>query len=281
MTGQLRHPDEIARIALAELPLSQAAYQAQLVQSRHRAEIALAWDIRPEQRVLELGCGQGDMTAVLAAMVGETGHVSAVDPGSPDYGAPLSLGEAIANLISGPLGTRIDVQLGKDLEAAGPMLPLTSYDAAVLAHCSWYFDTREKLAATLEKLAQRTDRLLLSEWDIRAETPAQIPHLLTVLLRRALAVPLSDDNIRSPLSKAEMLEVLAETGWIVDAIHAIDSRNLQDGGWEVDMMMTRLLSDPALGSAGLMADGDLEQLRDTLLKSAVESMASHAIICHR
>jgi 16S rRNA A1518/A1519 N6-dimethyltransferase RsmA/KsgA/DIM1 with predicted DNA glycosylase/AP lyase activity len=52
----------------------------------HRIELVDFWGIKPGSRVLELGCGQGDCTVVLADAVGETGHVDAVDPGAPDYG---------------------------------------------------------------------------------------------------------------------------------------------------------------------------------------------------
>jgi len=40
---------------------------------------------------MEIGCGQGDCTAVLATVVGETGHVTALDPAPPDYGLSLFL----------------------------------------------------------------------------------------------------------------------------------------------------------------------------------------------
>ena len=38
-------------------------------------------------RVLEIGCGQGDTTVVLAELVGEEGKVIGVDPGPLDYGS--------------------------------------------------------------------------------------------------------------------------------------------------------------------------------------------------
>ena len=38
------------------------------------------------EHILELGCGQGDCTVVLAAVLGEKGHVTALDPGPMDYG---------------------------------------------------------------------------------------------------------------------------------------------------------------------------------------------------
>ena len=57
----------------------------------HRVELVSFWDVKPGSRVLELGCGQGDCTVVIADAVGENGHVDAVDPGAPDYGEPRPL----------------------------------------------------------------------------------------------------------------------------------------------------------------------------------------------
>lgn len=57
-----------------------------LRQTQHRLEILARFDITPGSKVLEVGCGQGDFTVCLAAAAGETGHVTAVDPASLDYG---------------------------------------------------------------------------------------------------------------------------------------------------------------------------------------------------
>lgn len=64
------------------------------------------WDISPGSRVLELCCGQGDTTTELGNGVGPTGHVDAVDPGSPDYGNP-PLKDAQDDVLSSPVGFRI------------------------------------------------------------------------------------------------------------------------------------------------------------------------------
>jgi len=57
-------------------------------QMQQRLAIVNFWAIAPGSRVLELGCGQGDTTIALAHAVGPSGHIDAVDPGSPDYGTP-------------------------------------------------------------------------------------------------------------------------------------------------------------------------------------------------
>src|SRR4051812_35337062 len=64
--------------------------QIQLQSTEHRIALVEQWDIKPGSRVLEVGCGQGDCTTVLATAVGDTGHITAIDPGAPDYGTYLS-----------------------------------------------------------------------------------------------------------------------------------------------------------------------------------------------
>ena len=65
---------------------SLAAINVQIGQTRERIELVNRWDIKEGDLVLEVGCGQGDMTAVLATAVGESGSVIAIDPGSLEYG---------------------------------------------------------------------------------------------------------------------------------------------------------------------------------------------------
>jgi ubiquinone/menaquinone biosynthesis C-methylase UbiE len=55
-------------------------------QLQHRIEILKKWDLVSGSKILEIGCGQGDCTLVLADVVGEHGHVTAIDPAPLDYG---------------------------------------------------------------------------------------------------------------------------------------------------------------------------------------------------
>lgn len=56
-------------------------------QTLHRLELLQHWNIPTGSTVLEIGCGQGDCTTVLAHTIGEQGRVVAIDPAELDYGA--------------------------------------------------------------------------------------------------------------------------------------------------------------------------------------------------
>jgi hypothetical protein len=61
----------------------------QYSQTLHRVDLLEHWKIPTASKVLELGCGQGDCTTVLAHAVGEKGVVVAVDPAELNYGASV------------------------------------------------------------------------------------------------------------------------------------------------------------------------------------------------
>ena len=59
--------------------------QVQQIQLQHRFDLAKAFGVRKGMRILEIGCGQGDTTVVLADLVGEEGHIVAIDIAKGDY----------------------------------------------------------------------------------------------------------------------------------------------------------------------------------------------------
>lgn len=74
--------DFITRVSLHD-PTN---FNIQHSQTLHRLELLQHWNIHTDSKLLELGCGQGDCTTVLASAVGEQGKVVAVDPADLDYG---------------------------------------------------------------------------------------------------------------------------------------------------------------------------------------------------
>lgn len=199
-------------------------------------------------RILELGCGQGDMTTVLADAVGPTGHITATDPAGENYGAPVTLGEATAYVKAGPLGERIDFKLDFELDTASfPTGEDAQFDAVVLAHCTWYFESTAAIAHALERVrpwVKKGGKLCLAEWDLEPSEPrAHLPHLLSVLVQGQLVAAglQGEGNVRTPLSRAAMLRLVSEAGWSGSesgggrkaSAKIVDTAGMQDGEWEL------------------------------------------------
>ncbi|MEV7583721.1 class I SAM-dependent methyltransferase [Streptomyces erythrochromogenes] len=222
---------------------------SQLSQTRHRAALVAGWNIAPGSTVLEVGCGQGDMTAVLAEAVGPGGRVVAVDLADPSYGAPVTLGESAARLAAGPLGPRIDFRFGTDVLDPSVDFPEGTFDHVVLAHCSWYFASLGQLRDTLARVRPWARRLWFTEWDLTPASEGQLAHLLAVLIQGQVeAAGLhGEGNVRTPFSREGLLRLLPEAGWTADGGEAVDTAGLQDGDWEIAACLD------LVGSDGLLA----------------------------
>ncbi|WP_251144997.1 methyltransferase domain-containing protein [Streptomyces sp. McG3] len=207
----------------------------QLAQTRHRAALVASWDITPGSTILELGCGQGDMTAVLAEAVGPTGRVVATDVAEPSYGAPVTLGESAARLSAGPLGSRIDFRFTTDVLDPSVEFPESTFDHVVLAHCSWYFASLAQLRDTLARVRPWARRLWFTEWDLTPASDDQLAHLLAVLIQGQIEAAGShgQGNVRTPFSREALLRLLPEAGWTADGSRPVDTEDLQDGDWEI------------------------------------------------
>ncbi|SCD28505.1 Methylase involved in ubiquinone/menaquinone biosynthesis [Streptomyces sp. AmelKG-A3] len=208
---------------------------SQLSQTRHRAALVASWHITPGSTVLERGCGQGDMTAVLAEAAGPEGHVVAVDVAEPSYGAPVTLGESAARLAAGPLGPRIDFRFGTDVLDPSVDYPENTFDHVVLAHCSWYFESLGQLRDTLARVRPWARRLWFTEWDLTPASGDQLAHLLAVLIQgqTEAAGAHGQGNVRTPFSRETLLRLLPEAGWTADSSRSVDTEELQDGDWEI------------------------------------------------
>jgi SAM-dependent methyltransferase len=209
---------------------------AQLRQTRARCALVGDWQIATGARVLEIGCGQGDTTAVLANAVGDGGRVTAVDPGDPAYGAPVSLGASTRHLLDGPLGGRIDLQLSFDVLDPVNAFADDAFDVVVLAHCTWYFASLAEIADTLRAARAWAPRLCLSEWELEPGGIEQAGHLLAVLIQGQIEAFTTESvaNVRTPYSRETLHALLHETGWRAARETPIDWSGLDDGRWEVE-----------------------------------------------
>lgn len=225
----------------------------ELSQAVHRINLINAWGsaaIRPGSQILELGCGQGTCTAVLAEAVqvsqsqdSASGHVTALDPAPSTYGAPFTLGQAQSHLRTSslvPAGIRsaITFHLEADLSSflSRPENKDAKWDTAVLAHCIWYFPSPlEVLESILLALKGRAERVCIAEYALQASDPKAAPHVLTALARAALEAhkPNSTENIQGLVSPRGLKEVAARTGWRVEReAVVVPEKDLSDGYWE-------------------------------------------------
>ncbi|KAI3329542.1 SAM-dependent methyltransferase [Ustulina deusta] len=212
----------------------------EVAQAAHRIRLVNHWRLEPGTRVLELGCGQGSATAVLAEAVGESGHVDGVDPAEPDYGAPFTLSQAQQHLSASPVGHRIA------WHRATPQQFLLSaadrvWDVAVLAHCIWYLASERELEDILAALHGRVGRLCVAEYALHATEKAALPHVLAVLARGALesCKAESTENVRSPLSPSAIKNAARRSRWeCTRETTLVPEPGLLDGSWEVGTVMS-------------------------------------------
>ncbi|KAK8110389.1 SAM-dependent methyltransferase-like protein [Apiospora kogelbergensis] len=182
---------------------------------QHRQQVTKAWGIPPGSSILEIGCGQGDFTVVLADAVGAAGRVVAVDPAPPDWGTP-DYKTAHAHVLASPIGPRVTfVQEDPVSYLSGDGIG-QPFDFIIFGYCIWFFAHPELLGKMLEKAHRHAKAVLIVEYSLSASIPAQVPHLLTALTDNALESfrgEESDRNIRCALSPAQIAASAAQAGW--------------------------------------------------------------------
>ena len=203
----------------------------QRTQLKHRMALVKSFSIQKGMSVIEIGCGQGDTTVVLADAVGETGHVLAIDIAPPHYGAPVTIGEATAAIAASSLGKQVEFMLETDLLD----LPEKRCDAAVLSHCSWYFRSHEQLLAYLKKLRKMADRIYVADWNMAFTRLSQRSHFAAAAILALYSEFVENDgNIQYVYDSAQLQKLLETAGWTIKGKAAVDAYYLQDGAWEVE-----------------------------------------------
>lgn len=242
------------------LPSSSATHLSiETSQALHRINLINAWDsaIQPGAQILELGCGQGTCTAVLAEAVcvpssdstQKQGHITAIDPGSPDYGSPFTLSQAQSHLSAGPLGDLITFYCADPTEflSSGRTTLIDNdadkkWDAAVLAHCIWYFPSPQTLHSILSALRGRVSRVCIAEWVLHATEPTAIAHVLATFARATFEAHRtgSHENIQTPMSPTAIKEMAAQTGWRLEKEEiVVPDASLADGMWETGTVVSK------------------------------------------
>ncbi|GLA66761.1 hypothetical protein AtubIFM54640_009345 [Aspergillus tubingensis] len=245
---------------------------------QHRLALTQAWDIAQGSRVLDIGCGQGESSLVLALINGSHGQITAIDTAPPDYGGPYTVEQSQKHIQASTLGQRIQFLC---TDTAGLLSQPTStdkFDAAVLCHSLWYFPDRASIAQVFQLLADAKVRYLcLAEYGFRASRPAQVPHILAARaqaqyhsLRKSAATGAREPNVRSALTPEELLDVAHETGWREKRSGYIQpDSQLWDGHWEVEFVSSELFRQ-WIQEEGLSNDAAMNFAIQELEKSVQE-----------
>ncbi|OQN98171.1 hypothetical protein B0A48_16003 [Cryoendolithus antarcticus] len=187
--------------------------------------------------VLEIGCGQGDTTIVLAHAVGSGGKVFALDPAPLDYGSPYTLEQAQGHLSASKLGDRIEWIRADPLEAAeNGSLDGKDLKWVVLAHSLFYMSGEDYVYRLLKALADYGKKhggleLLFAEWGMKTSVPGAEAHLLAV--KAQSAQPLRGGNVQMSLEPAKIAELAKKAGWVVEREAWVEAPQMDDGDWEV------------------------------------------------
>lgn len=214
--------------------------------TKFKSLFAERWGIFEGATVLEVGCGQGDMTAVLAEFVGNNGLVIATDVANADYGSPISIGEAADFLSRSRLGSQIEFHLDTNICDVEHFHTDKLMDFVVLSHCSYYFGSQEDLLRTFINAKRFGKKVCFSEWDILASNLSQITHMLAVFIQGQVESFKSESiaNIKSPFSKQEIESLLDKSGWVIVDDFQIASSKLQEyASWEVEICLDNLLKE--------------------------------------
>ena len=171
-------------------------------QTHHRLNLLTTWfgsleaakNALSGKTILEIGCGQGDMTVALAWAVGPTGKVVAIDPAPLDYGSPETLREAQERVSRSGIGERIKWVQADPVEALGREKRFGEVDYVVLAHSLLYMKRVEYVGELLRALrsapsisaeSASSPELLIAEWGMRVSNESARAHLLAVQAQAA------------------------------------------------------------------------------------------------
>jgi SAM-dependent methyltransferase len=207
----------------------------QEIQTNHRMKLIRKWGIKSGQKILEIGCGQGDMTAALAYVVGNNGKIIAIDIAPREYGAPLTIGESMDRLKATKLGTAIEPYFSHNLLIDISILENRTFDGVVFAHCSWYFHSIEEFTKILKIVKQYAKKIFFSEWDLCIRLPEQIGHFIAAMVQGEYSAfqEMEKINIKTLISKQDISAIVESLNLTIKEEGSFDSGNMQDGEWEI------------------------------------------------
>lgn len=214
--------------------------EIQRAQSEHRLKLIDFWGIKEGQKVLEIGCGQGDTTVALGYVVGENGFVHGLDCADENYGAPETIGKARNRIMKTELSDRVKMTFDCNILNDDIVFDEDEFDVVVLSHCLWYFPEYEVLEKILKKVKPYAKKLCIAEWNPVITNSAQLYHLYSAQVQSIYEsfVENSDSNIRTMFYPDDIKTAVVSAGYRITNTVNIYSENVNDAKWEVDMTLS-------------------------------------------
>jgi ubiquinone/menaquinone biosynthesis C-methylase UbiE len=257
---------------------------------RQRLALVDSWGVREGERVLDIGCGQGESCLVLALKVGDSGHVTAIDPAQQEYGNPFTMREAHEHIRKSVLGPRISYHpVDAPSYFATLDAPAGSFiDSAVMCHSLWYFQDESVARSLFSTLAKaKIQRIYLAEWSYQPSSDTQLAHILAAKVQALLyryktpsEPALQEQNVRAGVDQRSILSAARDAGYTKER-HWIEHQadDMLEGQFEVDYVLgprfeQRVADAKLSGDQHAEIDKTVQQLQTELERVKAEDMAS-------
>lgn len=182
---------------------------------RHGARLVALLDLKPGERVLDVGCGTGATTLPAATAVGPSGHVLGLD--------------VAANMLARAERKACRQGLSNvtfmDADMAACELPDAPFDAVVSAFSLFFVPDMERQLGELWRLVRPGGRLALSTWAEDAFRP-QSDLFGSVLRSVKTDMPVTTRPWERLADAAGLKRLFADAGVAEPAVHVIEDRQV-------------------------------------------------------
>lgn len=187
---------------------------------------AQAWGISPGQKILDIGCGQGESSLVLAEVVGPSGHITGIDNAPASYGRPYTVKESHEYAKQSALGPRLTF-VRSDTPSFLRDLPRPAgklFDSVALCNSLWYFPNSQSVYDLFRTLANdaQAPRVYLCEYSYETSLDEQKAHSLSAQTqaqfyryRRPRTPGNQEQNVRVGIHEASILDAAQQAGYRV------------------------------------------------------------------
>ncbi|ATY60321.1 SAM-dependent methyltransferase [Cordyceps militaris] len=246
------------------------------------------WGVREGDHLVDIGCGQGESSLALATVVGDRGHVSAIDPAPLDYGDPFNMREAHDHIRQSALGPRVSFYQADAPSFLADQRPDRPLDGAVLCQSLFYFpDERQVKSLFMTLRGAGISPVYVSEWSYAPSSETQAAHVLATTAQAlyyrykpAARIGVREQNVRAGVDQQAILRAAKAAGYRIARETLITpGQDMLEGQFEVRYVLGPLFQQ-RVADAALSKDQEAEiaavvqELREEIEKKLYSGGAS-------